>query len=112
MHDQVVALKDKADCVVPIRVPVPVPVFFCRYAVDNEIAAVIAVESADDIEQRRLAGAAGPEDRDKFVVPQIETHAAECLLDVAAGLVLFSYILDLKHFISFSLKQPVGNSRN
>lgn len=60
MRDQVVALEDKADRVVPVGIPVAVLILFRGNAVDDQIAAVVAVEAADDIQKRRLSGTARP----------------------------------------------------
>ena len=49
MRNQVVALKYEADGVVPVGVPVTVLVFFCGNTVDNQVAGIVAVQSADDI---------------------------------------------------------------
>ena len=57
--DQVVALEDEADGVVAVGIPVPVRVLLGGDAVDDEIAAVIAVQTADDVQQGGLAGAGG-----------------------------------------------------
>ena len=59
VRDQVVALKYKANGVVSIRVPVAVLVFFCGDSVDDKIPGVVAVQTADDIQQRGLSGTAG-----------------------------------------------------
>lgn len=58
--DQVIALEHKTDGVVSVRVPVAVGVFFGGDAVDDQIAAVVAIQTADDVQQGGLAGAAGP----------------------------------------------------
>ena len=103
VRDQVVALEHKADRMVAVAVPVAVAVFFGRDAVDDQIACVVAVESADDIQQRGLAGAALPQDGDKFVVAQAERNALERLLHQRAGFVYLFYTFDLQHI--FSLKK-------
>ena len=55
--NQVVGLEDEADAVVAVGVPVAGLVVLCRNAVDDEVAALEAVEATDDVEHRRLAGA-------------------------------------------------------
>ena len=49
MGNQVIALKHETDGVVAVRVPVPVLILSGGYAVDDQVAAVIPVQSADDI---------------------------------------------------------------
>ena len=101
MRDQVVALEDKADRVVPVGIPVAVLILFRGNAVDDQIAAVVAVEAADDVEQRGLARAAGAEDGDKFTVAQVEADPVErCLCQIAGGVFLFD-IDKLKHWPAF-----------
>ena len=100
MGNQVVGLKDEADRVVAVGVPVAVLVFFGRYAVDDQVAAVIAVQSADDIEEGGLARAAGTQDRDEFVVAQVERDVVQGDLLVASGIVFLLYILKLQHVAS------------
>ena len=77
MGDQIVALEDEAHGVVAVGVPVPGGVFFRGDPVDDELALVVAVQAADDVEQRGLAGAAGAQDGHKLVVPQAETHPVQ-----------------------------------
>ena len=57
--DQVVALEHKADGVVSVGIPVPVGVLLGGNAVDDQVAAVIPVQTADDVQQGGLAGTAG-----------------------------------------------------
>ena len=47
--DQVVALEDEADGMVPVGIPVPVLIFFRGNSVDDQVAGVVAVQAADDI---------------------------------------------------------------
>ena len=58
MRNQVVALEHKAYGVVSVRIPVAVFILFRGNSVDNQIAAVVSVKPADDIEQRCFAAAA------------------------------------------------------
>ena len=99
--DEVIALEHEADGVVAVGVPVPVGVAAGGDAVDDELAAVVAVEAADDVEQRGLARAAGAEDSDKFAVAQVEADPVErCLCQIAGGVFLFD-IDKLKHWPAF-----------
>ena len=97
VRDQVVGLKDKADSVVAVGVPVAVPVFFGRYAVDDQVAAVVAVQSADDIEKCGLARSAWTENGHKLIIPQIEGDIIERGLLKTAGDVFLVDILKLEH---------------
>ena len=71
--------------------------FFGRDAVDDQVAAVIAVQSADDIEECGLSRTAGTEDGHELVVPQIQRDVVEGNLLEAARDVFFVNILKLQH---------------
>ena len=66
-----------------IGVPVAVGVFFGGNTVDNQITAVVAVQAADDVQQGGLAGTAGAENGNKFIVPQVQADV--CLLYTSWG---------------------------
>ena len=68
--DQVVALKDKADCVVAVGIPVPVTVAAGGHAAKGHLAAVIAVQPANDIQQCGLARATGAQNGHKLTFPE------------------------------------------
>ena len=93
--DQVVTLKDKSNRMVPVGIPVSVFVFFCRNAVDDQVSAVIAIQSSDDIQKRRLSRAAWSQNRHKLVVAQIQTDVIQRFLHQIPGSVLFAYMLNL-----------------
>ena len=99
--DQVITLEHKADGVVPVGVPVAVGVFFCGDAVDDQIAAVVAIQTADDVQQGGLAGAAGAKNGHKFVVPQVQTDVVQCVLHQLAGLIFFVDLFELEHRCAF-----------
>ena len=81
MRDQVVALEHKADCVVAVGIPVPVAVFFRGDIVDNEVTGIIAVQSADDIQECGLAGTGRTENRDKFIVAEGQRNMVQRTLN-------------------------------
>ena len=54
MGDEIVALEHEADAVVAVGVPVAVFVLFGENAVDDEIARIVMVEAADDVEHAGL----------------------------------------------------------
>ena len=97
MGDQIVALEDEAHGVVAVGVPVPGGVLPGGDPVDDELPLVVAVQTADDVEQRGLAGAAGPQDGHKFVVPQAQAHPVQSPLYQRAGFIYFFDVLDLQH---------------
>ena len=71
MGDQIIALEYKTDRVVAVGIPVSVLIFFRGDPVDDQIPAVIAVQPAYDIKERRLTRAARSQDRDKLIVSQV-----------------------------------------
>ena len=87
MGDQIIALKNKADGVIAIGIPVAIPVFLRGNSVDDQIAAVIAVQAADNVQQRRFARPARPQHGDEFIVPQVQVHIIQRPLHEVAGLI-------------------------
>ncbi len=49
MRNEIVALENKADCVVTVSVPVSVLILFCGNGIDYEIAVIISVKTADNV---------------------------------------------------------------
>ena len=70
VRDQVVALKDKADSMVAVGIPVPVTVAAGGHAAKGHLAAVITVQPADDIQQCGLARAAWAKNSHKLTFPE------------------------------------------
>ena len=77
--DEVIALEHKAHRVVAVGVPVAVPVLFCGAAVDDEIAAGVAVKSADDVQRGGLAAAGGAQNGDELILPELQIDAPQGL---------------------------------
>ena len=74
MRNQVVALKDKPDTVIAVAVPIPVLKIFRGDAVHDEIAVIVAVESADDVEEGRFSRTGRSQHADEFAIAEIDTH--------------------------------------
>ena len=89
MRDQVIALEHKADGVVAVGIPVPVGVLPGGDTVDDEVAAVVPVKSADDVQQRCLARAAGSKNGHKLIIPQIQADGVQRGLHQFPCFVLF-----------------------
>ena len=85
MRNQVVALKHKADGVVAVRVPVLLGKVLCGLAANHQIAGGGVVETADQVQKRRLAASGRPEDRYKFIFPKSDGNAVQRLHALAAG---------------------------
>ena len=63
VRDEVVALEHEADAVVAVGVPVAVLVLLGGNAVDDQVARIVMVKPAHDVQQRGLARARRPQDR-------------------------------------------------
>ena len=97
VRNQVVALEHEADRVVAVRIPVTVLVPFGGDPVDDQVAAVVPVQAADDVEQRGLAGTRWAQYRHEFAVAQVQADVIQRLLHEIAGLVLLGNRLNLQH---------------
>ena len=109
--DEVVALEHKADGVVAVGVPVAVGVLFGGDAVDDEVAAVVPVQTADDVQQGGLAGAAGAKDGDELAVAEVQADLVKGCLDQVAGLVLLVDLFELKHGFCLSANTAEGSAK-
>ena len=101
--DEIVGLEDEPDAVVTECVPVAILVFLGRDAVDDEVARVVVVEPADDVEQRRLPRTRRPEDRHELAVAEGDGHVVERGLGEAAGGIGFANIAKLEHLRCLSI---------
>ena len=54
---------------VPVRIPIPVLVFLRGYSIDNQISAIITVESSDYIKQCGLSRTTRSEDCHELIIP-------------------------------------------
>ncbi|MNN88872.1 hypothetical protein D3C81_2066100 [compost metagenome] len=70
MGDQVIALEDKAHAIIAVSIPIAVLEGLGGGAVDDQIAAVILVQTADQIQTGGFAGAAGSQDGNKFILAE------------------------------------------
>ena len=83
-RDQIEALEHEADVA---RAPVRQLAAFHLLEVlarDRELAAVRAIEPADQVEQRRLARARRPQQRQQFPGPHVEVHVVQRREDAEA----------------------------
>ena len=77
MRDEVVALKDKADGVVAVCVPVAVVVLLRGAAVDDKVAGGVAVQTADDVQQRGFSGTGRPQQYTNLAFFNADVNAPE-----------------------------------
>ena len=55
MWNQIITLKYKTNCMIPIGIPVSVFIFFRRNPVDDQITTIVPIQSTDDVKKRRLS---------------------------------------------------------
>ena len=91
MRDEVVGLKDEADAVIAVDVPVVVGIVLCADPVHEDVAACITVKPADDVEQGGFTAAGRPQNRHKFAFSETQIHAFQDVHDVFFGNVIFYY---------------------
>ena len=97
MGNQIVTLENEADGVVAVGIPIPVGILPGGDAVDDQIAAVISIQTAHHIQQRGLAGAAGAQNGNKFIVPEVQADPIQGRLDQFTGHIFLSNLFDLEH---------------
>ena len=97
VRDEVVALKDKADGVVAVCVPVAVVVLLRGAAVDDKVAGGVAVQTADDVQQRGLAAAGLAQNRDELALTKGNVDALERLDLRRAGLIDLGDVFQFQH---------------
>ena len=100
VRDEIVGLEDKADRVIAVIVPVLILILFCRFACDDEVAGGVAVESADNVQQRGLAAAGGSEHCDKFIFAEHDVDALQRLYLSVAGRVVLGNAFEPQHMIT------------
>ena len=89
MANQVIALEHKADGVVAIGVPVPVLILLGGPAVDDEVAAGVPVQAADDVQGGGLAAAGGAQDGYELVFPEFQVDPPQGVNGIPPQGVLF-----------------------
>ena len=93
-RQQVEELEDEADLVAPDPRQVVVGQAAERFAVDADLAGGRAIEAADQVEQRRLAGAGRPDDRDHLAARDRQRDVVE-RDDVALAFELFGDVVEV-----------------
>ena len=97
VRDEVVALKDEADGVVAVRVPVAVVILLRGAAVDDEVTGGVAVQTADDVQQRGLAAAGLAQNCDELALTKGDVDALERLNLRRAGLIDLGDVFQFQH---------------
>ena len=68
MRDEVIGLENEADPLVAVGIPILIFESFGRFAIDQQIAARVVVQTADDVKQCGLATARRTQNRDKAMI--------------------------------------------
>ena len=85
VRDQVIALEHKAHGVVPVGVPFPFRELLRGLPPDDQVPGGIPVQAADDVQQRGLAAAGGPQDRGELAPAEGQVDPPERRHGHAAG---------------------------
>ena len=97
MRDEIVTLKNKADRMIAVCVPVAVAEGVCRLAVYFKLAGCISVKSADDIEKCGLAAARWTQHRHELAVTEGQGNALQRFDRRVARNIAFSDLLKCEH---------------
>ena len=77
VRDQVIALEDKTDRMIPEGIPVIFRKIAGGFATDDQITLGIVIQPADDIQQGGLSAAGGAEDGGKLAFAEFQVDTAE-----------------------------------
>ena len=101
--DKVVGLEHEADAVIAVRVPIAIFVLACGHAVDEQVAVVVMIKAADDVEHGGLARTRRPQHRHELVVAEGHRHMVERgLREVRSGVGL-AHVYQLQHAAAFQI---------
>ena len=100
VRDQVIALKDETDGMVAVGIPIPRGKVLRRASADDKIAGGILIQSADDVQKRRLSAAGRPKHSDKFMPPEPDRHALQRVNGGVSGLIVLYDLFQLKHWVT------------
>ncbi len=67
---------------ISIGIPVPVGIIFCGDVIDDQVAGIIMVQTADYIQKCRFSGAGRPQNRHKLVFPETKIHIFQSLMPI------------------------------
>ena len=97
VRDEVIALKHETNGMVAVGVPVSVGELLGGFAVDDQVSGGVAVQPADDVQQRGLAAAGLAEDRDELAFPEGNADAFQRTNRGAAGLIILYNVFQFQH---------------
>ena len=97
MRNEVIALEHKADAVVAVGIPIAVAEVLGRDAVNQQVARIKVVESADNVEHRGFARTRGTQNGHELVIAKSQAYAVERHLRKRLGNVPFANTFELQH---------------
>ena len=97
MRNEVIALEHKADAVVAVGIPITVAEVLGRDAVNQQVARIKVVESADNVEHRGFARTRGTQNGHELVIAKRQAHAVERHLRKRLRNVPFANTFELQH---------------
>ena len=106
MRNEVIALEHKADAVVAVGIPIAVAEVLGRDAVNQQVARIKVVESADNVEHRGFARTRGTQNGHELVIAKRQAHAVERHLRKRLRNVSFANTFELQHG-----RQPLPRGR-
>ncbi len=77
MSDQIIALKHKADRIVPVRIPVTVPEIPGALSLDPEISGIILIQPADNVKAGCFSRTARSQNGNEFPFPECHADAVQ-----------------------------------
>ena len=101
MRNEVIALKDEADAVVAVGVPIAIAKVLGRNTIDEQIAQVKVVEAADNVEHRGFTRTRGTQNGHELVIAKRQAHAIQGNLRKRLGDILLADVLELQHGWAF-----------
>jgi hypothetical protein len=97
VRNQVVALENKPDRVVPVGIPIAFVKLLRTLSPVNQIPVRVLVKPADNVQQRGFSASGRPENGSEFAAPEFQVNPPERLnLHLASG-VNFRNLLQCKH---------------
>ena len=97
MRNEVIALEHKADAVVAVGIPITIVKVLGRDTVNQQVARVKVIESANNVEHRGFTRTRGTQNGHELVIAKSQAHAVERHLRKRLGNVPFANTFELQH---------------
>ena len=106
VRNEVIALEDEADAVVSVGVPIAIAEVLGRNTVDEQIAGIEMIQSANNVEHRSFARARGTQNGHELAIAKSQGHVIERHLRKRLRDVPFANIFEFQHG-----RQPLPRGR-